>query len=72
MNTEEDWKRESFFDRKCGLCAGLGYLPATYSRGAIPCGCDEPMEDGGEQVGTPEGVNQNTGKPSSASEGVGE
>jgi len=40
----------------CRSCRGLGYLPATYSRGAIPCGCDEPSEDDDKQPGTPEGV----------------
>lgn len=57
MNTAEDWKREADTGL-CRHCRGLGYLLATYSRGAIPCGCDEPTEDDAEQVGTPGGVNQ--------------
>jgi len=51
MNTAEDWKHEADTGG-CRACRGLGYLPATHSRGAIPCGCDEPTEDDAEQVGT--------------------
>lgn len=63
MNTVEDWKREADAGG-CRSCRGLGYLPATYSRGAIPCGCDEPTQDDAEQVGAPEGANQNTSEQS--------
>lgn len=58
MTTADSWKHERDLGG-CRHCRGLGYLPASYSRGAIPCGCDDPAEDDASQVGTPEGVNQN-------------
>jgi hypothetical protein len=45
-NTEDDRKRERAETAPCPSCKGLGYLPANYSRGAIPCGCEEPEDDG--------------------------
>ncbi len=36
---------DSFRDAPCRYCHGSGWLPATYSSGPSPCGCDEPEED---------------------------
>jgi hypothetical protein len=57
MNTADDWKREADTGR-CRHCRGLGYLPATYSRGAEPCGCDEPQVDDDTQPGIAEAMHQ--------------
>lgn len=67
MNTAEDWKRERIEREGCRYCNGSGWRASTYSSGPSPCGCDEPTEDDGEQVGTG-GEAEREHKPSATAE----